>query len=83
MLDTIDTTFFCISSLLNCRDFSLRGLYQLLQDLVAGLKQEQPVCIIIDDASTLLSVGVGVAEVMSLIHYCQQLLCSPNGLCKV
>ena len=65
------------------RDFSLCRLYQMLRDSVASLRQDRPVCLIIDDISVLLSVGVGVAEVVSLVHYCQQLLCSPDELCKV
>ena len=71
------------TSLSISRDFSLRGLYQLLRDSVTSLRQDRPVCLIIDDISVLLGVGVGVAEVVSLVHYCQQLLCSPDGLCKV
>ena len=71
------------TSLSVSRDFSLQGLYQLLRDSVTSLRQDRPVCLIIDDISVLLSVGVGVAEVVSLVHYCQQLLCSPDGLCKV
>ena len=71
------------TSLSISRDFSLCGLYQLLRDSATSLRQDRPVCLIIDDISVLLSVGMGVAEVVSLVHYCQQLLCSPDGLCKV
>lgn len=74
----LSSTFLSLS-----RDFSLCRLYQMLRDSVASLRQDRPVCLIIDDISVLLSVGVGVAEVVSLVHYCQQLLCSPDGLCKV
>lgn len=64
-------------------DFSLKGLYHLLQDSVRQLKLDRPVCLVIDDLSVVLSVGVGVREVGDFVHYCQQLLCAPDGVCKV
>ena len=67
-------------------DLSLRGLYQMLRESITKLRSSQldkPVCVILDDFSVLLSVGVSVREMVSLIHYCQQLLCTPEGLCQV
>ena len=67
-------------------DFSLRGLYQLLRRSVAEMKEpnpDRPVCLVIDDLSVLLSLGVGVREVGGFVHYCREMLCSPGGLCEV
>ena len=36
-----------------------------------------------DDVSLLLSVGVKLAEVVGLVHYCQQMITSSSGLCHV
>ena len=47
------------------------------------IKPDRPVCLVIDDVSVLLSVGVGVRDVGDFLHYCRQMFCGPDGLCEV
>ncbi len=67
-------------------DFLLRGLYQLIRVSITSLvnsKPDRPVCLVVDDLSTVLSIGVDVKAVVDFVHYSQQMLCAPDGLCKV
>ena len=66
--------------------YSLRGLFELLQQSVSQACRQKPgktVCLVMDDVSLLLSVGVKLAEVVGLVHYCQQMITSSSGLCHV
>ena len=66
-------------------ELSLRGLYQQVSHSIErALSQlDRPVCLVIDDLSVLLSLGVKLSEVVSFISYCRRMLTSPNGLCSV
>ena len=67
-------------------DNSLQGLYRALSTSLANCiraKPDKPVCLVIDDLSVVLGVGVRVVEVVKLVNYCNQMLCSRKGLCKV
>ena len=73
---------------LHCLLFSevtLCGLYQKVYHSIEGAVSEpdRPVCLVIDDLSVLLSLGVQLSEVVSFIGYCRQLLLSPKGPCNV
>ncbi|XP_064382568.1 elongator complex protein 6-like [Halichondria panicea] len=59
--------------------FSLRGLYKLLHQClldVRRVKPDKPVCLVLDDLSVLVSVGVRLVEVVGLVHYCQHMVTS-------
>ena len=44
---------------------------------------DKPVCLVVDDLSTVLCVGVSMKAVVEFVHYCQHMLCAPDGSCKV
>ena len=65
---------------------TLRELYQKVYCSVesgALSEPDRPICLIIDDLSVLLSLGVQLSEVVSFIGYCRQMLLSPQGPCNV
>lgn len=68
-----------------CSDLSLKRLYhQLIHSLEGRLAEpNRPVCLVIDDLSVLLSLGVKLSEMISFIGYCRHLLLSPDGSCSV
>ncbi len=43
----------------------------------------EPVCLVIDSLSVLLSVGVALSDVVVLVQQCVRHLASPEGPCKV
>ena len=81
---TLDRYINYPNSLLLCRFHSNRSLvplYKLLEQSVSDLKKlhpDKPVCLVLDDLNVLLSVGVRVSEVVALVQYCRNLLCSPE-----
>ena len=44
---------------------------------------EQPVCLVMDDFSLLLSLGLQLQELVKFVHQCHFLLCTTVGYCKV
>ncbi len=67
------------STVFICSAFSLRGLYKLLHQClldVRRVKPDKPVCLVLDDLSVLVSVGVRLVEVVGLVHYCQHMVTS-------
>ena len=55
---------------------SLRGLYQSLKAEIHGLTERnpgKPVCLVLDDFSVLMSLGVRTEEVISFVRYCERL----------
>ena len=64
---------------------TLRELYQKVHHSIEGALSEpdRPVCLVIDDLSVLLSLGVQLSEVVSFISYCRQMLLFPQGPCNV
>ena len=82
------TTFVCLRTFyrIHGSDYSLRGLYVFLREVVGESRKaspEKPVCLLVDGLSVVTSVGVSVTSVVDFAHYCQQMLCTPDGLCKV
>lgn len=60
---------------------SLRDLYKQLRGCVLDVrrvKPDRPVCLVMDDLSVLVSVGVRLVEVVGLAHYCQHMLTYPQ-----
>ena len=56
---------------------SLRELYQLLKRAVTQFSTtipDKPACLVLDDISVLISLGVTVAEIMTFIKHCYQLV---------
>ncbi|KAL5493626.1 hypothetical protein EMCRGX_G014830 [Ephydatia muelleri] len=43
---------------------------------------EQPVCLVMDDFSLLLSLGLQLQELVKFVHQCHFLLCTTVGYCK-
>ena len=69
-----------------CSDYSLTDVSKTLEQVIRdGVKEDeqQPTCLIIDGLSMLLSVGVPLGHVMSLVHRCVHLLTSSDGPCHV
>ena len=65
---------------------TLHELYQkVYRSIESGALSEpdRPICLVIDDLSVLLSLGVQLSEVVSFISYCRQVLLSPQGPCYV
>lgn len=58
-------------------------MFHSIEKLASSSKSDSPVCLVIDDLSVLLSLGVKLSEVVSFISYCRQMLLSPDGLCHV
>ena len=44
---------------------------------------EQPVCLVMDDFSLLLSLGLQLQELVKFVQQCHFLLCTTVGYCKV
>ncbi len=47
------------------------------------LKPGRPVCLVVDDLSIMLSLGLEMKALVDFVHYSQQMLCAHDGLCKV
>ena len=72
----------CVSSLI--LHSSLRELYQLLKRVVTQFSTtipDKPACLVLDDISVLISLGVTVTEIMTFIKHCYQLV--TETLCEV
>jgi hypothetical protein len=52
-------------------DNSLKPLYQLINDVLSSFDQSKPVCVIIDDLSILLSLGVSLVEMLTFVKHCR------------
>ena len=66
------------------RDSRLCGAVKTLEMLVGkGWRGERPVCVLVDDFSVLLNVGVDLSEVILFVQRCMHLLTSNQGPCKV
>ena len=61
------------------RNMSLKLLYLKLKAKVdEEMSRGNSCCIIIDDYSVLLSLGVGLSHLVDFIHYLRVMLCSSN-----
>lgn len=79
MLSLIYLTFAIFRSLLT-------DLYRTICLCVKELMKnnpEQPVCLVMDDFSLLLSLGLQLQELVKFVHQCHFLLCTTVGYCKV
>lgn len=61
-------------------DGSLCGLYKLLHTTLSSRKTQNPVCLVLDDLSVLINVGVREREIHSFVKYCVDLVSVTNGL---
>ncbi len=43
---------------------------------IRSVKPDIPVCLVLDDLSVFVSVGVSLVEVVGLAHYCQRMITS-------
>ena len=60
---------------------SLCGLYKALQSSITEhnrQKQDRPVCLVFNDFSTLVSIGVEVKQVISFVRYCYDMVTMPE-----
>lgn len=64
----------------------LTDLYHTIYLCVKELMKNYPalpVCLVVDDCSLLLSLGLKVQELVNFVHLCHFLLCTSVGYCKV
>ena len=66
-------TQICIVTIMYCSDGTLRGLYSILQSSLSCRTTQKPVCLVLDDLSVLISVGVRTRNVESFVRYCREL----------
>ncbi|GLH11355.1 Elongator complex protein 6 [Gryllus bimaculatus] len=63
---------------------SVQQLFSIIRDKVRKLLVTHPtVCVIIDDASHFLDMGVSLRDVLSLLQYCRTLLTTFSGVSLV
>ena len=63
----------------------LTDLYHTIYLCVKELMKNYPalpVCLVVDDCSLLLSLGLKVQELVNFVHLCHFLLCTSVGYCK-
>ena len=53
---------------------SLCGLYKCVQASITEHTAQKPVCLVLDDLSVLLSVGVSEREIVSFVRYCWEMV---------
>lgn len=65
-------------------DKTLKGLYKILHaSLTHRTHLQGPVCIVLDDLSTLLSVRVQYRDIKNFVRYCHQFFTGSNPLTDV
>lgn len=66
-------------------DLRLGGALETVESVLVGEGEggDEPVCVLVDGFSDLLSVGVALSEVVLFVQRCMHLLTSSQGLCKV
>lgn len=62
---------------------SLRGLFEALRASLSSRETQRSVCLILDDLSVLVSVGVRERDIESFVRYCVELTAGPNALSPV
>ena len=69
----MNLTLFYIFLFFRTSSFTLQALYNRIQSSFE--KETKPCLLLIDDLSSLLSVGVHVQQVIDFSHYCSSLMC--------
>lgn len=68
--------------MLSSSDLTLGGAVKTVERVVME-KGEEPVCVLVDGFSVLLSIGVTLREAVMFVQKCMHLLTSSQGPCKV